>query len=252
MKPENNIRHIACTDTVNLTAYTYDRLIFANPWWNFAKVNGKSLSIFGSKCLDIRVRDLEVCTDFTYVGTTDCLSANSQFSAYYVILQIPGEDETDGVIQIIVTGGSGNYQYSLDCISWQTSNKFYNIYTGNYSVTIMDMETECQIAIPVSIGNQLDHGRDPDDVLCDDCAPRPEDRLLKPFLGRPEASSCVTPDDNIMPQNDAAPPLSELQRMAQRKKTIRNKKKDKNKDKDLTSLKLRKQQLGNLKNRSIR
>ena len=62
MKPENNIRHIACTDTVNLTAYTYDRLIFANPWWNFAKVNGKSLSIFGSKCLDIRVRDLEVCT----------------------------------------------------------------------------------------------------------------------------------------------------------------------------------------------
>ncbi len=46
---------------------------------------------------------------------------------------------TDGSLEITnITGGSGNYQYSLDGTTWQTSTNFPSLSFGTYTVSIQD------------------------------------------------------------------------------------------------------------------
>ncbi|MCC2589668.1 gliding motility-associated C-terminal domain-containing protein [Chryseobacterium sp. MFBS3-17] len=53
-------------------------------------------------------------------------------------------DIKDNTVTITVTGGTPPYQYSLDGITWQTSNVFYNVGRGTYTIYVKD-DLDCSI-----------------------------------------------------------------------------------------------------------
>ena len=50
-----------------------------------------------------------------------------------------------------VTGGTAPYQYSLDGITWQSSNIFAGLAGGNYTVRIRDNAAVCSVTIAVTV-----------------------------------------------------------------------------------------------------
>ncbi len=63
------------------------------------------------------------------------------------------ENSNDGSICVTVAGGSGNYEYSLDGITYVMSNCFYNLSPGNYTVYARDLLSFATSAQNVVIGN---------------------------------------------------------------------------------------------------
>lgn len=61
----------------------------------------------------------------------------------------------DGSITINASGGSGEYQYSIDGESFQTGNTFDQLLAGNYSVTVRDAN-ECSVTSDVMVESQVD------------------------------------------------------------------------------------------------
>ncbi len=51
-----------------------------------------------------------------------------------------------------VAGGTPPYEYSLDGITWQSSNVFPGLAAGNYTVFIRDFGSVCTTSIPVTVG----------------------------------------------------------------------------------------------------
>ena len=63
------------------------------------------------------------------------------------------ELSSDGSICIIGAGGSGNYLYSIDNISYLSSNCFYNLPSGSYTVYLRDTTTLITLSQNVVISN---------------------------------------------------------------------------------------------------
>lgn len=63
----------------------------------------------------------------------------------------PACGQSDGSIQIFVSGGNPNYEYSIDGgTTWQGSNIFTNLPAGTYVITIQDF-LGCQTSQPVTL-----------------------------------------------------------------------------------------------------
>ncbi len=57
----------------------------------------------------------------------------------------PTCEMTDGVIVVRVTGGSGDYQYSIDQgANYQATNTFENLGAGSYNIIVKDNLTKCE------------------------------------------------------------------------------------------------------------
>ena len=81
----------------------------------------------------ITIRDVNNCTITQTINVTEpaaltAFSANSAASC---------DGGNDGVITVTASGGNSGYQYSLDGITFQSSNVF-NVAPGNYTVTVKD------------------------------------------------------------------------------------------------------------------
>lgn len=63
------------------------------------------------------------------------------------------ELSNDGSICIVGNGGSGNYEYSIDGISYVTSNCFYNLTSASYTVYLKDTTTLEIVSQNVIISN---------------------------------------------------------------------------------------------------
>ena len=61
-------------------------------------------------------------------------------------------DQSDGSIEVIATGGSGSYQYSLSGGAAQTSAIFNNIAAGVYEITAKDAN-DCSATMQVTVEN---------------------------------------------------------------------------------------------------
>jgi len=57
---------------------------------------------------------------------------------------------TNGSISVLVTNGTAPYQYSLDNVTWQTSNSFFGLGAGTYTVYYRD-NNACSNSQPVTI-----------------------------------------------------------------------------------------------------
>ena len=63
------------------------------------------------------------------------------------------ELSSDGSICVVAGGGSGNYEYSIDNVLYLTSNCFYNLSSGSYTVYVKDTITSIIISQNVVISN---------------------------------------------------------------------------------------------------
>lgn len=59
----------------------------------------------------------------------------------------------NGTITITATGGTGSYEYSINNISWQSSNQFTGLAAGTYIVYVRNAGTNCPVAynIPTTL-----------------------------------------------------------------------------------------------------
>ena len=69
----------------------------------------------------------------------------SNFITVTTALDHPDCDTTNGAITIMVTGGSGDYLYSINNgETYQTNNVFDNLRDGTYAVSILDTISKCE------------------------------------------------------------------------------------------------------------
>lgn len=65
--------------------------------------------------------------------------------------QQPCYGEANGTITVVnVSGGTGEYEYSLDNATWQSSNVFENLAAGNYIIYVRDY-SQCEVSKPVNL-----------------------------------------------------------------------------------------------------
>jgi len=67
-------------------------------------------------------------------------------------LTAPGSG--DGYIKVTVSGGYGNYTYQLDANPPQSGNVFTGLNAGIYSITVVDLDTLCEVTRSVSLTEQ--------------------------------------------------------------------------------------------------
>ncbi|MBA0882188.1 T9SS type B sorting domain-containing protein [Flavobacterium undicola] len=69
-----------------------------------------------------------------------------------MITTLPSCANGDGTLTLSATGGSGNYEYSLDAGTPQSLANFTAISAGSHTVTVRDITTTCTKSIPVNLG----------------------------------------------------------------------------------------------------
>ncbi len=85
----------------------------------------------------------------------------------------------DGQVSITITGGTGNFEYSDDNLSWHAGNTFSGLAPGNYTLYAQNTNGTCQASVGAAVGEACEDctdGVDNDgDGLIDcadpDCAP---------------------------------------------------------------------------------
>ncbi|WP_155170923.1 T9SS type A sorting domain-containing protein, partial [Fulvivirga kasyanovii] len=84
----------------------------------------------------IKVKDANNC-EITYASEVS-IAAPSAITATVSATDPKCYGESSGVLEISASGGAGNYTYSLDGSTYQTSNIFTNKLAGNYTISIKD------------------------------------------------------------------------------------------------------------------
>lgn len=95
---------------------------------------------------DVIVKDANGCST-TETGLVVILPA-LQLQAN--ITALPSCTDGDGTLTLLATGGSGNYEYSIDSGTYQASANFTNIFAGTHTLTVRDVTTNCTKSIPVT------------------------------------------------------------------------------------------------------
>ncbi len=89
---------------------------------------------------DVYIRDANATDCFIMLQTVTILPAGS-LSAQVDHTDVTCFGGDDGSITISnPTGGSGNYEYSIDNINWQTANTFTGLTAGSYTVWMRDAD----------------------------------------------------------------------------------------------------------------
>jgi uncharacterized repeat protein (TIGR01451 family)/gliding motility-associated-like protein len=92
---------------------------------------------------------------------TGCVVAELAQKASITILQVPAVTELvhavcgeqKGKIVLSASGGSGNYEFSIDNITWVTSNTFTDLNPGTYTVSVKDLTLNCTVERTVEVLN---------------------------------------------------------------------------------------------------
>jgi large repetitive protein len=67
------------------------------------------------------------------------------------VTSLPTCVDGNGTIAVLAQGGSGNYQYRIGSGPYQPTGVFSNIFSGNYTVEILDVTTGCTKTLPIII-----------------------------------------------------------------------------------------------------
>lgn len=105
----------------------------------------------------VQIRDTITGCTASYVSTilVDNL-CDLVINAYTIV--DAGTIGNDGSITInSVTGGSGNYRYSMDGLNFQNSNIFNNLSPGTYQITVRDMNTGCNVLAVYEVENSCNN-----------------------------------------------------------------------------------------------
>ncbi|MGB0806321.1 MAG: T9SS type A sorting domain-containing protein [Salibacteraceae bacterium] len=81
------------------------------------------------------------------------------FTVIDSVKQITCYGDTDGYIEFIVGGGTGDIQYSLDSVTWTNSGRYNNLTSGEYTVYVKDDSNCTLVNEPITIV-------EPDELIC--------------------------------------------------------------------------------------
>jgi gliding motility-associated-like protein len=108
----------------------------------------------GNGTYTVTIRDANNCVVTKQVSLTSA----GAVTATATVISDASCNRADGSAQITnVTGGSGNYEYSKDGITYQDSPLFSNLRSGNYLLIVRDkgVANGCTASYPVSISETL-------------------------------------------------------------------------------------------------
>jgi len=77
------------------------------------------------------------------------ISINTLIAVSVVEQGVSCNGDTDGQISVLVNGGEGPYTYSLDDITYQNENVFYDLAPGSYSFFVKDSDGHKQKTNPI-------------------------------------------------------------------------------------------------------
>ncbi len=95
----------------------------------------------------IYIKDASNC-----VTTTGVSVANFSAPTFTTVITAATCGNANGTIVVAASGGAGGYQYSKDGTTFQVSNSFTGLVTGNYTITVKDING-CIITKTVLVGN---------------------------------------------------------------------------------------------------
>jgi hypothetical protein len=98
-------------------------------------VNGSSPGVTNVSLVNGNCPDYPQLVASVYTNNTTCELSN------------------DGSICVVAAGGSGNYEYSIDNVLYVTTNCFYNLSSGSYTVYVKDTTTSAIVSQNVVISN---------------------------------------------------------------------------------------------------
>ncbi|WP_291401287.1 gliding motility-associated C-terminal domain-containing protein [Daejeonella sp.] len=104
-----------------------------------AATNEFSIRASGSGCNDVELSEKAIITILQVPTTSELVHA------------VCGEKK--GKIVLSATGGSGNYEYSIDNSTWFASNTFTELNPGTYTVYVKDLTLNCTVQSTVEILN---------------------------------------------------------------------------------------------------
>lgn len=68
----------------------------------------------------------------------------------FVYIQSPSDcGATDGAIQVLVSGGIGNYEFSIEENLWQDSDWFFDLAADDYNVLVRNADSTCLSEFPI-------------------------------------------------------------------------------------------------------
>lgn len=109
--------------------------------------SGRVFSGLSQGTYTVTVRDAAGCT----ATTTATVTEPNPLLATATVTFLSCFESNDGSITVTVSGGNKNYQYQLSGSGiWQSSNTFYNLPAGNYTVLVRDSK-DCSASVSVSI-----------------------------------------------------------------------------------------------------
>lgn len=113
---------------------------------NGSTQNTGAFSPLSSGTYSIKVTDSNGCVK----NVTATISDNNGITINSINKTVAGCGTSVGGITIFVSGGDGNYSYSIDGTNFQGSNNFTGLANGNYTVTIKD-NTGCKTSAAVVV-----------------------------------------------------------------------------------------------------
>ena len=133
------------TYTVTVTAagfspaleYSLDGLSFQTS--NILTVNAPGV-------YNVTVKDANGC-----LSTTTPVTISQPLSLTAVVATTPSCANNDGVVNVLATGGSANYQYNIDGGAFVATTSFTGVTSGNHSMGVRDTITLCEFYVPISL-----------------------------------------------------------------------------------------------------
>lgn len=112
----------------------------------------------------ITVKDTEDCTTnaTTTVGNADAPTIS-------LVSENAGCDSNAGSIAVTATGGSGNYEYSIDGGAFQSGATFSNLVAGAYTISVKDSEN-CEATAEATLTTGINYTDNIASIINTNCA----------------------------------------------------------------------------------
>ncbi|MDQ6471121.1 T9SS type B sorting domain-containing protein, partial [Flavobacterium sp. LHD-80] len=150
------------TITVTASGFTTDLeySLDGNTW----QLNNNVFTVKTTGDYTVYVRDANKCTVTSSVKILEPLQMSFDLTTTPTCLA------SDGVVTLHATGGTGNYQYSIDGITYvtgATANVFGNLAPGSYTFYVQDGNCTKTLPVVIDAPNQvIDFTLTPSKVLC--------------------------------------------------------------------------------------
>ncbi len=112
----------------------------------------------------ITVKDTENCTT-----NQKATVQNADAPTISVTSVNAGCDSSDGSITVVASGGSGNYQYSIDGGAFQNEANFSNLGAGSYAISVKDSEN-CEATAQATLQSGVNYTDNVASIINTNCA----------------------------------------------------------------------------------